>query len=92
MKSMKDGSWYDSPESRKKLKFNSSVYSSIDEYNMDLDRCRRDENYTRIGGRLCPRSPYETKQIKQDKINAVRRLDTHIENGGTTLDFEFLLK
>ncbi len=88
MKSMKAGSWYDSPDNREALEFKSSIYSSIDEYNLDLDRMRRDESYVRIKGKLCTRSPYETEQIKLDKINAARRLDVHFENGGTALDFK----
>lgn len=67
------------------IDFESEVYASINEYFTDLDRVRRNEEYTYIQGNLWPRSSAERNQILIDKINAKRRLELHSASGGTEL-------
>ncbi|TVO39903.1 hypothetical protein [Vibrio algivorus] len=74
-----------------KIEFHSQVYASLDEFFQDLDRARRDENYTRTHRGLFPRTPTERHQILTDKIAARRRLQQHDDTGGTALMFSLPL-
>ncbi|BCL74159.1 conserved hypothetical protein [Vibrio nigripulchritudo FTn2] len=72
-------------------KFDSTIYSSIEEYFSDLRAIVANENERHmipgIEGSGTKRSPLERARVLVDKINAERRLNEHEEQGGTVVNF-----
>ena len=85
--------FYDDGKSAERLDdmFESTVYKNFDEFDDDLERMAKNEDYTHALSGEEPtewskkRSPEERSRILAAKIAAERRYDQHLEEGGTDL-------